>query len=87
MTGRRAGYCAGFEEPGFRNDIPGWGRGMGWGRGRGRGRGLGYGWRRDSAAPTPDFHDEPSQLRYQSESLKKQLEAVEKRLKHLEERD
>ena len=39
MTGRAAGYCAGFAVPGFMNAIPG--RGFrGWGRGRG-----GRGWR------------------------------------------
>jgi len=49
MTGRRAGYCAGFGRPGFSNPAPtmGWfGRGWsGWGRGWGRGRGRGFGWR------------------------------------------
>jgi hypothetical protein len=36
MTGRAAGYCAGFAVPGFMNPIPG--RGFrGWGRGRRRG--------------------------------------------------
>jgi hypothetical protein len=33
MTGRRAGYCAGFDAPGFANPAPG--------RGYGRGRGCG----------------------------------------------
>jgi hypothetical protein len=38
MTGRAAGYCAGYPVPGFMNPIPG--RGFwGWGRGRGGGRG------------------------------------------------
>ena len=38
MTGRAAGYCAGYSVPGFMNPIPG--RGFwGWGRGRGGGRG------------------------------------------------
>ncbi|MBN2577797.1 MAG: DUF5320 domain-containing protein [Pirellulales bacterium] len=38
MTGRAAGYCAGFPVPGYMN--PGFGRGGGgWGRGGGRGRG------------------------------------------------
>ncbi len=41
MTGRAAGYCAGYPVPGYMNPIPG--RGFwGWGRGRGwfvRGRG------------------------------------------------
>lgn len=43
MTGRAAGYCAGFPVPGFMN--PAGGRGF-WGRGRGfGGRGGGRGWR------------------------------------------
>ncbi|HIJ66599.1 MAG TPA: DUF5320 domain-containing protein [Candidatus Hydrogenedentes bacterium] len=36
MTGRAAGYCAGYAVPGYMNAIPG--RGF-WGRGRGGGRG------------------------------------------------
>ncbi|MEA3558912.1 MAG: DUF5320 domain-containing protein [Candidatus Thermoplasmatota archaeon] len=52
MTGRGAGYCAGFETPGFAGRGPGrgFGRGMGRGyaqgepgRGFGRGMGRGYG--------------------------------------------
>lgn len=36
MTGRGAGYCAGYPAPGFMNPVPG--RGVwGWGRGGGRG--------------------------------------------------
>jgi len=45
MTGRAAGYCAGYPVPGYANPwIPGWGgRGRGW---RGRGRGFwGRSWR------------------------------------------
>ncbi len=45
MTGRAAGYCAGYGVPGFMNPIPGGGRGMAWGRGGGFGRGLGRGFR------------------------------------------
>jgi hypothetical protein len=41
MTGRAAGYCAGYSVPGYMNPIPGgggFGRGAGWfGGGRGRG--------------------------------------------------
>ena len=44
MTGRAAGYCAGYGVPGYMNPIPGFGRGMGFGRGRGFGRGFGRGW-------------------------------------------
>ena len=46
MTGRAAGYCAGYGMPGYAN--PGSGRGFGAGFGRGRGfwgRGAGRGWR------------------------------------------
>jgi hypothetical protein len=43
MTGRGAGYCAGYGAPGYANPMPGWSFGMG--RGRGRGGGWGRGWR------------------------------------------
>jgi len=48
MTGRGAGFCAGFGVPGYANSAGGSGFGMGWGRGgrlgRGRGFGRGFGW-------------------------------------------
>jgi hypothetical protein len=44
MTGRAAGYCAGYAMPGYANPL--WGRGFGWGRGGGFGRGRGLGFRR-----------------------------------------
>ena len=43
MTGRAAGYCAGYSVPGYANPISGRGRGFGFGRGLGRGRGRGRG--------------------------------------------
>ena len=43
MTGRAAGYCAGYSVPGYTNPILGRG-GFGFGRGLGRGRsGFGFG--------------------------------------------
>ncbi|MBN1355218.1 DUF5320 domain-containing protein [bacterium] len=45
MTGRAAGYCAGYSMPGYMNPVYGRGFGFGWGRGRGFGRGLGWGFR------------------------------------------
>ena len=47
MTGRRAGYCAGSEVPGYDNPTPGRGMGMGWARGRAwfGGGGRGRRWR------------------------------------------
>ena len=46
MTGRAAGYCAGYAVPGFTNPVPGRGFGFGGGRGWGRGGGRGFGWGR-----------------------------------------
>ncbi len=42
MTGRTAGFCAGYNIPGYMNPVPGRGRGF---RGCGGGRGGGRGWR------------------------------------------
>jgi len=41
MTGRGAGYCAGYPTPGFMNPYGGRGFGMGMGRGMGMGGGRG----------------------------------------------
>ena len=46
MTGRAAGFCAGYSVPGYVNPVGGRGMGMGWGRGGGFGRGRGFGWGR-----------------------------------------
>ena len=46
MTGRAAGYCAGYGVPGYMNPSVGFGRGRGFGMGRGRGMGWGRGWGR-----------------------------------------
>jgi len=43
MSGRAAGYCAGYGMPGFANPIGGRGMGRGFGWGRGMGRGMGWG--------------------------------------------
>ncbi|NLN38153.1 MAG: DUF5320 domain-containing protein [Smithella sp.] len=40
MTGRGAGYCAGYATPGFASTAGGRGRGMGFGFGRGMGAGF-----------------------------------------------
>jgi len=45
MTGRAAGYCAGYPVPGFTNPIAARGYGFGFGRGYGFGRGMGFGFR------------------------------------------
>ena len=43
MTGRAAGFCAGYSVPGYANPVGGRGMGMGMGWGRGRGGGFGRG--------------------------------------------
>ena len=42
MTGRAAGYCSGYDAPGWANPVPGRGFGLGWGRGWGGGGGRGW---------------------------------------------
>ena len=51
MTGRAAGYCAGFGVPGYMNAGPGFGyrRALGRGFGSGYGFGGGRGWGRGAA--------------------------------------
>ena len=48
MTGRAAGYCAGYPVPGYMNPYGGRGMGMAWGRGGGGGMGMAWrhGWGR-----------------------------------------
>lgn len=94
MTGRAAGYCAGYTMPGFMNPMPGWGRGMGFGRRRGGGRG----WRHQFYAtglpfwartPMPGFAvpvaAEPT-VEYQAHILKTQAEQLEKSLEQIRSR-
>ncbi len=95
MTGRRAGYCAGYNAPGYASFAPG--RGMGRGRFGGRG-GWGRQWRRRwtynppawgaapyapyAAPPTPG--DEVEALKAQAEWLQDQLQAISQRITELE---
>ena len=61
MTGRGAGYCAGYSVPGYMN--PFMGRGVGWGRGFRLGRGygasggrrIGFGWGRRQSPGMADW--------------------------------
>ena len=100
MTGRGAGYCAGFPEPGYMNPIPGrgWGMGRGWGRvrGWGRGRGWGHGYYPmgvPGAIPAygvapyfaqPSGEHEVQALRAQAEHLEGTLDEIRKRIADLE---
>lgn len=86
-TGRAAGYCAGYNVPGYMNPV---GRGF-WGRGGGRGR---WYWRHYPppypaaypVAPSPypvEPKDEMKYLENVAANLKKELEAIEKRINEL----
>jgi hypothetical protein len=93
MTGRGAGYCAGYGVPGYAN--PGFGlgfRGRGWRRG---GFGFrhhyapGFGWQRAGwGAPWPSVaeptkEEELAALNNQADALKNSLDAIEKRIKEI----
>ncbi len=86
MTGRAAGYCAGYGVPGYMNPIPGRGA-WGWGRARGRGWGT---WGTvplaDIAPPlygTPAPEAERQFLTQQVQALEQQLDWARKRLDDL----
>lgn len=96
MTGRGAGFCAGYDVPGYANPAPGRGFGFGMGRGRGGGRfgrrnrffatGQPF-WARSQgvpAAPEWSAPDEATALKSQASWLTQQLEAIQKRLSELE---
>ena len=88
MTGRRLGFCAGNDRPGF-DTTPGnfgYGYGRGFGRGYGRGGRMGYGFRHGYG----HFMDETVQnvsketlLESEALILKEQLASIEKQLSDL----
>jgi len=97
MTGRAAGYCAGYGMPGFAN--PAGGRGFGfWGRGGGRGGGRGFrsrfyatglpGWMRGGAYPMPYQQANPEMRRQalesQAQALQSELDLIKKEIAELE---
>jgi len=101
MTGRGAGYCAGYGVPGYLNPVGGrgfYGRGAGWwGRGAGRGWRHMYwatglpGWARAGAYPTwgaAAYPYYPGQLSrdQEIELLKEHSEVLEKSLEDVRKR-
>lgn len=100
MTGRAAGYCAGYPVPGYMNPIygrfgfgRGWGRGYGWGRGFGwRGIGHPYPYRYGYPGYYPEApyvpgispEEEEKMLKQQADAMESQLEEIQKRLQELE---
>ena len=100
MTGRGAGFCAGFGMPGYANSVPGRGFGMGLGRGRGFGGGRGWrhwfyasglpGWLRLGGYATPDMYQKPDPaaekqaLKSQAAALQSELDLIKSRLGEIE---
>lgn len=90
LTGRRRGYCAGYDAPGFVNPGPGMGYGRGWGRGWGRGYPAYVPAPMVPApmyAPRPDPAEERRFLEQCAKDLELELEDLRKRMKQLEEED
>jgi len=100
MTGRAAGFCAGYGVPGYTNSVSGRGRGFsGAGRGRGggwaRGRGFGVGFGRFAWAPmagaypaygpaAPTREQELESLKQQATHFQGALEDINRRIGELE---
>jgi len=77
MTGRRMGFCAGFNAPGFMN--------FGLGRGFGRGRGFAWRARAFQAIPQPQITEaqEKELLKQELEAIKSEQAEIQARLKEL----
>ncbi len=93
MTGRSAGFCAGYAVPGYANP---WGGRRFWGRGGGRGFGRGFGlfapaYEAPAGRPGDPFppsaasaETEMNGLKAQAEFLKQSLEQIARRIEALE---
>ena len=94
MTGRGAGFCAGYAGPGYANPVGGRGYGIGCSRGMGRGRGFGRGFGWYSAAgsyetntsfdPKLTAAQEVENLKQQAVLLQNSLSQVSERIDRLE---
>jgi hypothetical protein len=96
MTGRAAGYCAGYSVPGFMNPYGGrpglgFGYGRGFGRGRGYGRGFwpGYGYPMSYAPPIyggSGFYQPPLEPKQETEMLAEEAKALKEQLEAINKR-
>jgi hypothetical protein len=92
MTGRRAGYCAGYDRPGYENSFRRSRRGTTGGFSR---SGGGHGWRhwfhatglprwaRAGAVPSGPEQELPG-LKNEAQYLKRQLDSIHRRIEELE---
>jgi len=98
-TGRSAGYCAGYDRPGFANPVSrrGFGigrgfRGIGPGRGFGRGIGRDLGWSYANYALPPYQNYRPTEkeeldeLKAEKEIAEKDINAINEEIKAIEKR-
>lgn len=100
LSGRGAGYCAGYGVPGYMNPVGGrgaWGAGLGFGRGRGRGHrnmfwatGL-TGWQRaamgyPAAFSAPMFPGVQPTAEQELDGLRSQLKAMQEGMNQVQER-
>ena len=97
MTGRAAGYCAGYSAAGFMNPYAGRpGLGFGYGRGFGRGMGRGYGrahWPANFYPVTPPpiaygggFYQSPVEPKQEMEMLAEEAKALKEQLDSINKR-
>jgi hypothetical protein len=99
LTGRGAGFCAGYEVPGYLNPAAGrgaWGAGLGFGRGRGRGHRNLYwatgltGWQRAAMGYPWAYPYEapfaPPSAEQELAALRGQLKAMEQGIGQVQER-
>jgi len=85
-TGRAAGFCAGYDVPGYLNPIAGQRGGFGAGRGAGRGMAWRNGWGRGMAWPAYAAPRIPVQSRGQQvdlDSLGQRLEQLQNELSEI----
>ncbi|OPY83883.1 MAG: hypothetical protein A4E71_02860 [Smithella sp. PtaU1.Bin162] len=95
MTGRAAGFCAGFNVPGYQNNAPGQFYGRGFRRGDGFGRrnrfyatGVpGKAWFGGYNAQPATPETEKIALQKQAEYLQAEIDAIKKRLDELTTKD
>ena len=92
MTGRAAGYCAGYSVPGYMDPSVGrsglgFGYGRGYGRGFGRGMGRGYGRGFWPAYPYPiptayggGFYQPPAEPKQEMEMLAEEAKYLKEQL-------
>ncbi len=77
-TGRRMGFCSGYDTPGFMN--------VGFGQGFGAGRGLG--WRRNAFSSRANIQTNPVVITEKQEKqiLEQELSALKQEIKEIENR-